>query len=107
MSGMSRADRAKQFMPFAALKGFEEALAKIEKPVCDRILLGEDAQAELDAALRALRVGDEVYVTFYQDTDYISAAGRFTGIDGIKRLLFLSGLSIPIEDIIAIDSQPF
>ena len=27
---MSREDRAKQFMPFAALKGFEEALRKVE-----------------------------------------------------------------------------
>ena len=31
MSGMSRADRAKQFMPFAALKGFEEAIEKAAK----------------------------------------------------------------------------
>ena len=28
---MSREDRAKQFMPFAALKGFEEALRKVEE----------------------------------------------------------------------------
>lgn len=28
--GMSPADRAKQFMPFAALKGYEEALRKKE-----------------------------------------------------------------------------
>ena len=28
---MSREDRAKQFMPFAALKGFEEALRRVEE----------------------------------------------------------------------------
>ena len=28
---MSREDRAKQFMPFAALKGYEEALRKVEE----------------------------------------------------------------------------
>lgn len=28
---MGREDRAKQFMPFAALKGFEEALRKVEE----------------------------------------------------------------------------
>ena len=28
---MSREDRAKQFMPFAALKGYQEALKKKEK----------------------------------------------------------------------------
>ena len=102
MSGMNRADRAKQFMPFAALKGFEEALEEIKKPVCDRVILGEDAQAELDAALRALRVGDEVCITFYKDRKYISPAGRVTGIDRLKRLVLLSGLSIPMDDITAI-----
>ncbi len=30
---MSRLDRAKQFAPFAALKGFEEALAKKEEEI--------------------------------------------------------------------------
>lgn len=30
---MSREDRAKQFMPFAALKGYPEALRKKEKEV--------------------------------------------------------------------------
>lgn len=99
MSGMNRADRAKQFMPFAALKGFEEALEKVKKPVCDRVVLGEDAQAELDAALRALHVGDEVCITFYKDTEYISPTGRITGIDRIKKIIYLSGQPIPIEDI--------
>ena len=28
---MTREERAKQFMPFAALKGFEEALRKVEE----------------------------------------------------------------------------
>lgn len=30
-SKMTRQERAKQFMPFAALKGYEEALRKVEK----------------------------------------------------------------------------
>ena len=30
---MSREDRAKQFMPFAALKGYSEALRKKEKEI--------------------------------------------------------------------------
>ena len=30
-SGMDRANRAKQFMPFDALKGFREALAEKER----------------------------------------------------------------------------
>ena len=103
MSGMSRADRAKQFMPFAALKGFEEAIEKAGNRVCERVILGEDAQAELDAALWELRLGDQVCITFYQDTEYVSPSGRVTGIDGINRRIFLSGKPIPIDDIAAIN----
>ena len=103
MSGMSRADRAKQFMPFAALKGFEEAIEKAGKIVCERVILGEDAQAELDAALRELRLGDQVCITFYQGTEYVSPSGRVTGIDGVNRRIFLSGKPIPIDDIAAIN----
>lgn len=33
MQPMPVAERAKQFLPFAALKGFEEALARVEKEV--------------------------------------------------------------------------
>ena len=102
MSGMNRADRAKQFMPFAALKGFEEAIEKAGKIVCERVILGEDAQAELDAALRELRLGDQVCITFYQGTEYVSPSGRVTGIDGINRRIFLSGKPIPIDDIASV-----
>ncbi len=34
---MSREERAKQFMPFAALKGYEEALREKEKEVEEKM----------------------------------------------------------------------
>lgn len=34
---MSREERAKQFMPFAALKGHKEALEEKEKPVVEKM----------------------------------------------------------------------
>lgn len=37
---MSPQERAKQFMPFAALKGYEEALRKVEEEV-ERVAMGE------------------------------------------------------------------
>ncbi len=39
---MDQAERAKQFMPFAALKGYEEALRERERRLAD----GEDGTAE-------------------------------------------------------------
>ena len=48
---MNRQDRAKQFMPFAALKGYEEALRQREDSPQPRIALGEDRAEELDRAV--------------------------------------------------------
>ena len=42
---MNREDRAKQFMPFAALKGYPEALRKKEKIVVPKIELPEEYQS--------------------------------------------------------------
>lgn len=39
---MSPAERAKQFMPFAALKGYEEALRAKEKVVVPKMELSSD-----------------------------------------------------------------
>ena len=45
---MGRADRASQFMPFAALKGYEEALRAKEKIVVPKVELSDDALEFLD-----------------------------------------------------------
>ena len=50
-------DRAKQFMPFAALKGFNEALLEKEKIKVDKIYLCEDAIILIDNILKSLKIG--------------------------------------------------
>lgn len=45
---MSIENRAKQFMPFAALKGFPEALAAKEKGTEDNITLTPEREEESD-----------------------------------------------------------
>ncbi len=46
---MSREERAKQFMPFAALKGYEEALRKKEKQLKegDIVLINDKSQRDI------------------------------------------------------------
>ena len=44
---MSRLQRAKQFMPFAALKGFETLLSAVARPKEARVELSEDQIDEL------------------------------------------------------------
>ena len=49
---MERAARAKQFMPFAALTGFEGLLAERERIFVPCPVPGEDERTRMDAALR-------------------------------------------------------
>ena len=63
---MTRADRAKLFAPFAALKGFEESAHARERLYVPRPEPAEDRQEQLDRRLRALRRGDRVTVTWFE-----------------------------------------
>ncbi|MDU6816603.1 MAG: hypothetical protein E6419_04465 [Veillonella sp.] len=57
---MSRLQRAKQFMPFAALKGFETLLAAVAKPKEVQIELSEDQIDELNKILQTIHGGEWV-----------------------------------------------
>ena len=51
---MPRADRAKQFMPFAALKGYDNAISQKQILYEPRMELGDEQRDRLDAALLRL-----------------------------------------------------
>lgn len=57
-SKMSRADRAKQFMPFAALKGYHEALRRKEKVVVPTAEVSEEYAEVLDRKPRQVKKND-------------------------------------------------
>ncbi len=90
-------DRAKQFMPFDALKGFREALKEKEKLVEDKILLDEDSSKIINEILTTLKVGDTVKITYYSDYKYIDK------IINIKKLSYQSGKIILNNNIIYYD----
>ena len=96
---MSIPDRAKQFMSFSALKGYEEAVAQSEVRKYDRIILGEDAQTELDFKLRNLKSGDRAEIVYYENGQYISAEGVFRKIDRYSRTMFIGEREIKTDDI--------
>ena len=62
---MSREDRAKQFMPFAALKGYPEALHLKEKIIVPKREVSEEYGEELDRELHEIHRGDMVTVTYF------------------------------------------
>lgn len=78
---MDRGNRAKQFMPFAALTGLESAMQEKESVPLEEILLGPDAQTELDQRLQSLPIGTEVCAVYYSSGRYLVCRGTFRGKD--------------------------
>lgn len=102
---MSRELRAKQFMPFAALKGYEEALAKKEKIIVPKIEITDDYAEELDLILKTLEKGDMVTVIYYSDQEYIKFTGIFVKADIIEEYIQIVNRKIPVKDIYSIEKQ--
>jgi alkyl sulfatase BDS1-like metallo-beta-lactamase superfamily hydrolase len=78
---MSRQERAKQFMPFSVLKGYEEALREKEKIVVERRELSEDKKEELDLIFKDIKTGQIITVIYYHNEEYIKLTGMVAKID--------------------------
>ena len=96
---MSREERAKQFMPFAALKGYPEALQKKEKIVVPKVELSDDYQEELNRILLQVKVNDMITVTYFQKDEYLKVTGMVSKIDKSARFLQIVHTKIPLDDI--------
>jgi hypothetical protein len=64
---MPVSERAKIFIPFNPLKGFQEALRAKEREMesSQRPTLSDDRRAEIDAALSAVGPGSRLRLTYY------------------------------------------
>ena len=58
--------RAKQFAPFAALRGLDETVRQQEILYEPRKILSEEKQNELDMKLRILAYGMKIQATYFQ-----------------------------------------
>ena len=100
---MNREERAKQFMPFAALKGHMEALKRREKVVVERRELSEEYKEELDHKLRQVQKNDIVTVVFFCKDEYLKMTGMVSKIDVTARVLKVVYTKIAFEDLYEID----
>ena len=96
---MSREDRAKQFMPFAALKGYPEALRKKEKIVVPRAEVSEEYAEVLDRKLRKVKKNDIITVIYFCNQEYLKKTGMVSRIDKSARVLKVVNTKIGLDDI--------
>ena len=102
---MSREDRAKQFMPFAALKGYPEALQKKEKIVVPKVEFSEEYAEILDRKLRNVKKNDIITVIYYSNHEYLKKTGMVSRIDETARVLKVVNTKICFDDILDIIAE--
>ena len=67
-------------MPFAALKGFDEALREKERIEVEKVLLTDETLDYLDYQLSLLKVGDMVTIIYYDCGAYVKKTGLVSRI---------------------------
>lgn len=96
----SRADRAKQFMAFDALKGLQEAYREKEIIYEDRIDLSEESERELSEKLLMIEPGTTIQVKYYKNRKYETILGTVKKINPVKRKIVMEDeINININDI--------
>ena len=111
---MSMHDRAAQFSPFAALEGYDDAVAETARLNDSKAELTEDEMSELNANLNRLldRLDEqpEISVTYFVP-DEKKSGGKYVEKVGVVRiydeysqeLVFTDGVRIAVADMANID----
>ena len=97
---MSRADRAKQFLPFDALRGFYKLVNNYTKEKEDRRFLDEDELERLNNVLSLLKKGDMVEIIYYNFDHYEKITGLVSRIDYLNKKIRIVKTDINVYDII-------
>lgn len=96
-------NRARQFMPFAALKGYYDLVGEAERIKEPKRDLSEEALDCLYAKLFQVEKGDMVQVTYYDADVYVGVKGPVTNVDTIFSKLTIAKTTILFENILEIE----
>lgn len=97
---MPRGDRARQFAPFDALKGLQEAL-RLKEYEHERIQKGdipEDKIEEISKVISELEKNDQVEITYFCDGYYKTLVGN-SKVDVYEQKINVKGQIIAFDDI--------
>ena len=115
---MSLNDRAAQFSPFAALTGYEDAVAEAARLTDTKIELDEYAKGAINERLNAIQdtldEQPEVSITYYLPDKkksggvYVTVTGRVKKVDEFEHVVVMrNGTKVHIDDIAEIDGEIF
>ena len=105
--------RAKQFAPFAALRGFEEIVRKQEILYEQRKMLSEEQKCGLDRKLQMVSVGMKIQATYFQKSWKNPLIGQYHTLSGTVEFfdpsvhLRIDDTEIQIQDICDLTGDVF
>ena len=94
-----RADRAQQFMPFAALKGYYDLIRERERVVEPKRELTDEQALELSRKLSQLKRREMACIVHYDGEAYVTVRGLVSDIDLAARPVTVVRTRIPFDDI--------
>lgn len=99
-------ERAGQFMPFSALKGYDECIENENRYVEEKRLLSEEQVQELNQKLQQIDSGTHLKLVYFKP-DFIKQGGLYLDYEGIikkfdkyhLRLIFDDDYTIDVKNI--------
>jgi hypothetical protein len=115
---MPMADRAAQFLPFAALTGYDAAIRETGRLTDQKIEMDEETLTLLDEKFQllkdALSAEPEISLLYFKPDErkaggaYLTAAGRIRKIDEFERMIVMrDGTKIPMDDVLDMTGSIF
>lgn len=115
---MSNNDRAAQFLPFAALTGYNEAIEETSRTVNEKIVLGLEDRELINQKLSILKAHIKerplLHVTYFKKDEkkdggeYIKVSDNLRNIDEVEKTLsFVELDSIKISDVYDLECELF
>lgn len=99
---MANNPRAKQFMPFASLKGYFDLIREEQRIKEPKKNLSEEEAMVLSYKLNQVKKGMVIKVRYYNIDAYETAEGIVSSFDDIFRTLTIVKKSISFDDILDI-----
>ena len=96
-------ERAKQFMPYSPLKGYDELLHERDAVKCEQIELFDERISEINSVLVVAKKNDIVEVVYYDENCYKKITGIVSNIDVVNKNIKVIKTLIKFEEIYSIE----
>lgn len=101
----SKLERAKIFLPFDALKGFQEALREKEKVLVSKRILSNEEKEKISNKLIQIKKGMIIKIIYFENDEYIELEGIVSSIDFVYKTIKIVKKEILFSDILDIKGE--